>query len=478
MDGLALAEEVSRNWPLVKFIFLSGYDEFAYVQRALQIKAFSYLTKPAPYAEILGVVRTAIAELEADYANLEIVEEARRQVNAMIPILQERYLKDWIVNGRCLPSKTQPRAASCRLKIEVEQPAFFVLLRIDGQSPERLTQEPGYLEAGLQQIARQLLDREKERIFFNGGDNHYVVCFQEETIEALERQHAYVSAIAETLQHMVCKTLKQTVSIFIGEMVENPDQGHQAYLALKKNCMLNGIAGEQGIIVSESEHQKDAAGIRVNPLHEQPSLRMLMEACQEKEALEKIHTTFAKVREVQGRNLSEYALRIYQTVCSTLLDVSARSGALLTDWADGLETPFFNYTELKSLDALETWCCKAAGRLIQYIARQQRLTSGNLVRYVKQRLYSDDKNVQVVDLAKELYVHPNYLSRVFKKETGLSITDFTLQIRIEEAKRLLRQPGMKIYQVAQTLGYESNAYFNRLFKRQTGMTPKEYQIRH
>lgn len=61
------------------------------------------------------------------------------------------------------------------------------------------------------------------------------------------------------------------------------------------------------------------------------------------------------------------------------------------------------------------------------------------------------------------------------KELGKTFSDFITEIRIKEAKKMLKDPGVKIYEVATFLGYNDGRYFSQLFKRCTGMSPKEYQ---
>jgi AraC-like DNA-binding protein len=79
------------------------------------------------------------------------------------------------------------------------------------------------------------------------------------------------------------------------------------------------------------------------------------------------------------------------------------------------------------------------------------------------------------DLAGELHISAKYLSALFNKETGMSITDFMHNIRIEEAKRLLKNTDLSYLEISNHLNFCSQSYFNNLFKKKEGMTPKEYR---
>ena len=90
-----------------------------------------------------------------------------------------------------------------------------------------------------------------------------------------------------------------------------------------------------------------------------------------------------------------------------------------------------------------------------------------------------DRVFELERLADQINLSPSYISRLFKSSTGLTITDYLIQLRIEKAKQFLSDhPDLKNYQISQLVGYSDAVYFNKLFKRMTGMTPKDYKRRH
>lgn len=87
-----------------------------------------------------------------------------------------------------------------------------------------------------------------------------------------------------------------------------------------------------------------------------------------------------------------------------------------------------------------------------------------------------DKPFEMERMAESVGMSANYLSRLFKQETGTTITDYLIDIRIEKAKQfLLDHPNLKNYEIAQLVGYNDSVYFNKLFKKIVGITPKEYK---
>mgnify|MGYP000010643056 FL=1 len=78
-------------------------------------------------------------------------------------------------------------------------------------------------------------------------------------------------------------------------------------------------------------------------------------------------------------------------------------------------------------------------------------------------------------LAERFYINKFYLTRVFKEQFGLSVTNYLTQLRITQAKRLLRFTGKSVENVAQECGLNDANYFSRLFKKVEGTTPGEYR---
>lgn len=102
--------------------------------------------------------------------------------------------------------------------------------------------------------------------------------------------------------------------------------------------------------------------------------------------------------------------------------------------------------------------------------------SGWAVRLVKQFVRENYvSEISLKSLSEITYLHPNYLSKIFKQETGENISDYILRFRIEKAKELLRDPSLKIYEVAEKTGFHASKYFASVFKAEVGVTPSEFR---
>lgn len=79
------------------------------------------------------------------------------------------------------------------------------------------------------------------------------------------------------------------------------------------------------------------------------------------------------------------------------------------------------------------------------------------------------------ELAGCVYMSPDYLTKLFKKETGMSLSEYIIQKRLALAKQLLEETELSIVEISQRTGFSYSSYFVRIFKKKTGVTPQQYR---
>ena len=120
--------------------------------------------------------------------------------------------------------------------------------------------------------------------------------------------------------------------------------------------------------------------------------------------------------------------------------------------------------------------------VLEYTRRVERIRLGRkpsrllmqVTNYVRHNL---SQPMDVEGLARSMFVSRTHLATKFKQETGMTLTDFILGEKIEEAKRLLEYTDKSLSLIANYLGFSSQSHFTRTFKKYTGKTPKEYRDR-
>ncbi|GMQ64716.1 response regulator [Vallitalea sp. AN17-2] len=105
--------------------------------------------------------------------------------------------------------------------------------------------------------------------------------------------------------------------------------------------------------------------------------------------------------------------------------------------------------------------CKGEGK-IKYVVKA--------IKCIENDYYND---VNIKDVAEKLYITESYLSRLFKKETGYTFVDYLTRYRCKKAIQLLQEENIKIYQVAELVGFNDSRYFSSIFKKYVGITPTQ-----
>ena len=103
---------------------------------------------------------------------------------------------------------------------------------------------------------------------------------------------------------------------------------------------------------------------------------------------------------------------------------------------------------------------------------QQNIIDQKVIPYIREHF---SESLTVTEIAADAALNPQYMMRLFKKRTGLSVLEFVTNCRMEMAKELLKNTDWNNEIVSDKLGYASSGYFIKLFKKTFGMTPREFR---
>jgi two-component system response regulator YesN len=141
---------------------------------------------------------------------------------------------------------------------------------------------------------------------------------------------------------------------------------------------------------------------------------------------------------------------------------------------------FFPYSEImkrESVEAAQQWILELFQLAVKYTKLHKPTKSNKMA--VSAKLYIEQNysnpDLQLEEIANHVYVNSSYLRALFKKEVGMTITDYVTHVRMQKAKELLSRGGSKLADIAEQIGYNDPAYFSRCFKKVYGYPPSEYE---
>jgi len=195
-----------------------------------------------------------------------------------------------------------------------------------------------------------------------------------------------------------------------------------------------------------------------------------------------VQTAGALLNDILGQVLFQSGgdleiLRSRVVELAVLLSRAALKGGANIDAIFGL-----NYSFLREIDALGTrddiilWLHGVTRRFAQHVFDFAGARHGDIiyraVAYIKQN-YADKITLQ--DVADHVYLSASYFSKVFRAETGQTPGEYIAAVRVEAAKKLLRDPMVNLVEVSALVGFESQSYFTRVFKKVEGCTPGRFR---
>lgn len=469
IDGLRLTEMAKSLYPELKVIMLSGYSDFAYTQRAIQLSASDYLLKPVKKSELEAVLHKLhgqCAEQKEAQLLLDAEEFGRRSAYACAAII--------VVDATVATAETA--AATTAAATTAAGPTAAGIAAVASGAPPHEAPMPGLLAAAKEAVI-DLPDAYVLRGFATRASGNIIIGVYGQSPERTE------SAIAEVCARLsaYAARLGQAVSIGISETAGPEPSVHALYLhacmALSNRLLQRGDGGSTGKCGGDS---KRTGGIwRYAPRSFDES-RFHIELNRIEAAWEMLDfpAIYEEVRIAVSAAARErdIALLIWtiNTIIFALNDKVRTFNHFNESIPYDLSGILFKVLWCRSLDDLHSYLLGRVKELLATISPERR--EGQIVfrakQYIQQHMH---EQISLSDISSELCVSVSYLSRMFREKTGVTFLEYLTSKRIESAKELLAEPGVKVYEVAEKTGYGSWKHFSRTFKEVTGYTPADYR---
>lgn len=166
----------------------------------------------------------------------------------------------------------------------------------------------------------------------------------------------------------------------------------------------------------------------------------------------------------------------YFSIIRVLTKYLEKNGVNINDW---VEESKMNYSQVYSNETLADIVIELKGiigKIISSMEKEDFKNTSSVIHEVKEFVnqhFGEDISLEVV--AQKVYMHPMYLSKIFKKETGTNFVDFLTNVRMNRAKQLMQDLTLKTYEISELVGYKSAKHFSKNFKSIVGVTPKDYR---
>ena len=458
MSGLDLVREVMKERPETEMIVISGFDEFVYAQQAMREGVSEYLLKTSRPDEILLAAVRAKERIEQRRQGDEL---GRTQEKAVNRSFLRRLLASASLPDEGTVTELWSRYPDLRVTREKHQLQVWVIkIRHDrdateGQcAPEALYRALGERLTGLVPYGCEWLQ---------WNDSILLLIRTEVNREGMGQLEYMIRKAGEELKCEAFAACGQPVGD-VRELRLALDTAEEVssyeWLLSHKGCVrYEEISGRKGIKVfcTMDEERELASWLRAeNPDILKTGISdLLARLCTDPEATPGSVQAYLQALIAAGHRWLERAAlstgRSYEPPMEKL------------DMGQLAQRP-----EKVLLHHFEVLITQYAG-LVSGMSPVHRA-----VAYIHEHL---GQGLSLQQVARHVHMNSNYFSELFKRETGKNYIEFVTEAKMQKAMTILRETPAKISEVANEVGYEDLKYFNRLFKKFTGVTPSEYRAK-
>lgn len=475
MSGLQLCETIREHWSRTKCLLLSGYAEFEYAQQALRSQTADYLLKPIKNQDLLQAVERTLQGLLMEREEMGSQQKAMYALRSHLPFMRSVLLQD-VLRGKMISSDNLAKQMEMLdIPFALEQSSAILMVRIDHPFKDDDERSLSLFEYSIANMAEEIMGPHYHVWFCTNEFRDLVfLVANRDTPLPIESNRRLLERLGYELQACVASYLRRKVSVLVSDWGEFPAQIAEMYrMSLSLFRKLSGSEQEFFIRLWDAPQQAPVQSLQ--RLYEPPTLLQFMEAGRWKEARHKLEHICEELSE-DPLNTDEYRAEAYYYISNAMSYIAHLQGMHLSDVVGDQREPLHSPSLFRSTKQLCTWSLQLLQQIESKTQREARETHSSFVhkiqRYIEQHL-SEDVSLQA--LAEHMFLHPAYISAMYKQETGGNLSDYIYRYRMERACYLLRNTKDKIYEIAEQLGYQYTPYFSKLFKNQYGVTPQEYR---
>jgi two-component system response regulator YesN len=458
LDGLGLIQSVvneNSDIPPV-FVVISGFHDFKYAQQALRYGVYDYILKPIDEQEMTAALRNLVCKLNDKKA---ITLLNKQQSNSLVieTLLQQNFHLD--------------NVEQYAHQLELKQKSSFIVVLLEIHTCIREKQitpmQPVNIEQ-LQQIFDCNHEVECDVLFFEHTQGMFGMLLSEE--KEINKAACFLHQIKGIRTTLACH-FEFEFSLYAGSVVQSLHLLHQSYMEANEAAK-HKYAELNNIILFEQTKEKPLYLFDIDPALIN-TLILQLEEGKHSGYIQSVDSIFDMF---QTQRFAPQAVIRSLTRCMTEVIKVIKNMEGLEDEIKSLKAFVEQDYDHFSLKMLKQQFLVAMSEAEQYITslRRDQLKGG--IQRVKKYIDAHyGENISLKSIAADFYMNAVYLGRLFRKSYGMYFNEYLLKIRVEEAKKLLRQTDLRMYEISAKIGFQNVDYFVTQFEKLEQKSPTEYR---
>ncbi len=284
-------------------------------------------------------------------------------------------------------------------------------------------------------------------------------------------------ALARDIQYIIdylFSNFYMTATAFVGEPCDAVRELHRSYASAQTALKYQMFLPKMSLVFASDILPREQSKKRL-PSAMLTGFQTMLHAGKTEDAGWRLHDIVQEL--VTGEYSAAYCntalMEVVSVVSAYLKELNIKSSDILD------EDLLVSFNTMENIYAFETWMGQVMVRVADYQANREVNANTQIVEKAKQ--YIEDNlagDLSLSNLSDQVYISTQYLSRLFKEETGMNLSDYVTNARMEKARELLLSTNLNVESIAERVGYNTPHYFIKKFKEKYGMTPKNYKMHH
>lgn len=469
MNGLLLIEKAKEQNPLIKFIIISGYDDFEFARRAIRLGVFDYLLKPVVNKELQKALENLCIKIQKEKEEMERIKSFQEQLEkdgiarknrvmsgyyAQIPPHKGEIIQQICPPGECLERK------------------LFTAVKVIVKNVEQTAFPNGLLQFIMANVLEEVFNvrnfciaffRESENGVINGLINHDV-----------DEERIIKTAI--DYERELSKILNGKVYIAIGRSYRKFEEYKASHYEAEVISRQILVYGSKCIL-----NWQDYINIKDNDFalsedERRMIMRYLMFVVNERDSLKKLIASILDRMYEQKISYANFKTVFLDLMITITNEVRNKNNGWLRDIynidIENMIPANASVTELKEQ------CFKMVDGIYNVVKNDEAGGGKKIVSEIERRMHEEYfYDLKLSAFAEEYFINQSYLSTLFLQETGENFSKYLTNIRINKAKELLETTEFSTMRVAEFVGYNDRSYFAGVFQKHVGVSPAEYRKR-
>lgn len=473
ISGIELIRRINKKNNRIKMVIVSAYDVFDYAREAIDLGVVEYILKPARSETVERVIRKLAEIIDAEKEREQQTALITEQLKESLPYIKSSLIYDILVSNNC--NSLVERALFLGFNLV---PSVVLSVDIDNFAEFTRSMDEGskqLMKKEVFDVVHSTVTEKRNLLAAPLFEDKIVIIISVNEDENKESLKQELINLADSIRNAVIAETDQTCTVGIGDVCSDIrdisvsyDITHDSIIASK--LLLGGnrtVHVNDMVVFNEStawypykEERKlkekiafgeyDNISSAANDFTDALSARTDVPLSLLRNKLLEFVIVVTRAADEGGANPEELAF-IEASMYRQILDSKSRSECI-----KAVSTCIHSMGEL--------FTASYASESVSLVKKAVAFLSENY-----------DKDISLQEIANTISLSPHYFSRLFKSITGLNFVDYLTEIRIAQAKQLLRQTSMMISEVSEKVGYRDASYFSRVFVKTVGTSPREYR---